>query len=127
MSEKDQSVTSLSKAGGFHGGCPGVNGYPSDESNHCDVLITSDLWGVRSHGVAHLRCTMTYEGWPAAAGHDFKVVKDTPTTAVVDGGNGMGMVVGYRRMKLAMKRHASMPGRGAVRQFQSLWLAGYYP
>jgi L-2-hydroxycarboxylate dehydrogenase (NAD+) len=56
------------------------------------------------------------------------VVKDTPTTAVMDGGNGMGMVVGYHAMKLAIQK-AKQYGLGAVavRNSSHYGVAGYYP
>jgi LDH2 family malate/lactate/ureidoglycolate dehydrogenase len=55
------------------------------------------------------------------------VVKDTPTTAVVDGGNGMGMVVGYHAMKIAIQK-ARQYGMGAVavRNSSHYGVAGYY-
>src|SRR5512139_633922 len=94
-----------------------------------DVIITSDLWGVRSHGVAHLK--MYYERMKSGLQlpvTNFTVVKDTPTTAVVDGGNGMGMVAGYKAMKLAMEK-ARQYGLGAVavRNSSHYGVAGYYP
>src|SRR5512136_1128752 len=94
-----------------------------------DVLITSDLWGVRSHGVAHLK--MYYERMKAGLqlpATRMTVVKDTPTTAVMDGGNGMGMVVGYHAMKLAIEK-ARQYGLGAVavRNSSHYGVAGYYP
>jgi len=73
-----------------------------------DVLLTSDLWGVRSHGVAHLK--MYYERMKAGLqlpATQLTVVRDTPTTAVMDGGNGMGRVVGHHAMKLAIKKPGS--------------------
>jgi len=93
-----------------------------------DVLITADLWGVHSHGIAHLK--MYHErikkGLQLPATH-WKVVKDTPTTAVVDGGNGMGMVVGVHAMKLAIqKAHQTGLGAVAVRNSSHYGVAGYY-
>jgi L-2-hydroxycarboxylate dehydrogenase (NAD+) len=94
-----------------------------------DVLITSDLWGVRSHGVAHLK--MYHERIKVGLQlpvTNLTVVKDTPTTAVMDGGNGMGMVVGYHAMKLAIQK-AKQYGLGAVavRNSSHYGVAGYYP
>ncbi len=94
-----------------------------------DVLITSDLWGVRSHGVAHLK--MYHERMKAGMQlpvTQLTVVKDTPTTAVMDGGNGMGMVVGYHAMHLAIQK-ARQYGLGAVavRNSSHYGVAGYYP
>jgi LDH2 family malate/lactate/ureidoglycolate dehydrogenase len=94
-----------------------------------DVLITSDLWGVRSHGIAHLK--MYHERIKSGLQlpiTNWQIVKDTPTTAVMDGGNGMGMVVGYNAMKLAIQK-AKQYGLGAVavRNSSHYGVAGYYP
>ena len=90
-------------------------GVPSEDAGIiADVLITSDLWGVRSHGIAHLK--MYHERMKAGLQlptSKWSIVKETPTTAVIDGGNGMGMVVGYHAMKLAIQK-ANRQGLGAV-------------
>jgi LDH2 family malate/lactate/ureidoglycolate dehydrogenase len=94
-----------------------------------DVIITSDLWGVRSHGIAHLK--MYHErikkGLQLPTTR-ITLVKDTPTTAVLDGGNGMGMVVGHHAMKMAIEK-ARRYGLGAVavRNSSHYGVAGYYP
>jgi LDH2 family malate/lactate/ureidoglycolate dehydrogenase len=93
-----------------------------------EVLITSDLWGVRSHGIAHLK--MYHERIKVGLQlpvTNWQVIKDTPTTAVLDGGNGMGMVVGYHAMKLAIEK-ARQYGLGAVaaRNSSHYGVAGYY-
>jgi L-2-hydroxycarboxylate dehydrogenase (NAD+) len=97
-----------------------------DASIIADVLVTSDLWGVRS---AHLK--MYYERMKAGLQlpvTKWKVVKDTPTTAVVDGGNGMGMVVGYHAMHLAIEKARKFGlGAVAVRNSSHYGIAGYYP
>lgn len=93
-----------------------------------DVLLASDLVGVRSHGVAHLK--MYYERMKQGLQQpvtDWKIVHETPTTAVVDGGNGMGMVVGYHSMKLAIEKARKMGlGAVAVRNSSHYGIAGYY-
>jgi L-2-hydroxycarboxylate dehydrogenase (NAD+) len=105
-------------------------GVPVDDAKIiADVLITSDLWGVRSHGVAHLK--MYHERMKVGLQlpvTKLTVVKDTPTTAVMDGGNGMGMVVAYHAMKLAIQK-AKQYGLGAVavRNSSHYGVAGYYP
>ena len=105
-------------------------GIPLDEAKIiADVLITSDLWGVRSHGVAHLK--MYYERMKNGLQlptTNITVVKDTPTTAVIDGGNGMGMVVGYHAMKMAIQKARQFGlGAVAVRNSSHYGVAGYYP
>lgn len=94
-----------------------------------DVLITSDLWGVRSHGIAHLK--MYHERIKMGLQRPttrWSLVKDCDATAVIDGGNGMGMVVGYQAMKLAIQK-ARKYGLGAVavRNSSHYGVAGYYP
>jgi LDH2 family malate/lactate/ureidoglycolate dehydrogenase len=105
-------------------------GIPTEDARIiADVLITSDLWGVRSHGVAHLK--MYHERIKTGLQlpiTNWQVVKDTPTTAVIDGGNGMGMVVGTHAMQLAIQK-AKQFGLGAVavRNSSHYGVAGYYP
>ncbi len=105
-------------------------GVPQEDAGIiADVLITSDLWGVRSHGVAHLK--MYHERIQAGLQlpvTNWTVVKDNRATAVVDGGNGMGMVVGYHAMRLAIEK-ARQYGIGAVavRNSSHYGIAGYYP
>jgi len=94
-----------------------------------DVLITSDLWSIRSHGIAHLK--MYHErikmGLQLPTTR-WSLVKDSDATAVMDGGNGMGMVVGYHAMELAIQK-ARKYGLGAVavRNSSHYGVAGYYP
>lgn len=93
-----------------------------------DVLIASDLIGVRSHGIAHLKwyCDRIKAGLQCAVTR-WTVCNETATTAVIDGGNGMGMVVGHHAMKLALGK-ARQYGLGAVavRNSSHYGIAGYY-
>jgi LDH2 family malate/lactate/ureidoglycolate dehydrogenase len=105
-------------------------GIPLEDSRIiADVLITSDQWGVRSHGVAHLKMyhERIKQGLQLPVTRT-RLVKDTPTTAVMDGGNGMGMVVGHQAMQLAITK-ARQYGLGAVavRNSSHYGVAGYYP
>ena len=70
-----------------------------------DVLLASDLYGVRSHGIAHLKWyhSRIKAGLQQAVTH-WTIVNESLTTAVIDGGNGMGMVVAYHAMKLAIQK-----------------------
>ncbi|MFX1257425.1 MAG: Ldh family oxidoreductase [Promethearchaeota archaeon] len=93
-----------------------------------DVLITSDLRGVDSHGIQ--RCKMYYDRIKEGIYNpktDIKIVNEGPTTAVIDGGCGMGPVIGYKSMKLAIKK-AKKYGIGAVavRNSTHFGIAGYY-
>lgn len=104
-------------------------GVPACDVNVCaEVLLTSDIWGVQSHGIAHL--PMYYERMRKAVQQPVTrcdVVKETATTAVVDGGNGMGMVAGHYAMRLAMaKAREHGMGAVAVRNSSHFGVAGYY-
>jgi len=102
---------------------------PEDARIIADVIITSDLWGIRSHGIAHLK--MYHErikkGLQLPTTR-WEVVKDLQATAVIDGGNGMGMVVGHHAMKIAIEKARQFGlGAVAVRNSSHYGVAGYYP
>ena len=105
-------------------------GVPEDEARICaDVLIASDLRGIASHGVGRLK----YYYDRIQAGVQFtttemEIVKETETTALVDGHHGMGHVIAYRSMRIAMDK-AKRYGLGAVtvRNSTHFGIAGYYP
>jgi len=93
-----------------------------------DVLLSADLCGVRSHGLAHLK--MYYERMKTGLQLPvtrWAIIHETPTTAVIDGGNGMGMVAAYHAMKIAIEK-ARQNGLGAVavRNSSHYGIAGYY-
>src|SRR4028119_1996389 len=70
-----------------------------------DVLLAADLRGVDSHGVARL--TGYLRLWEAGRINptpDVKVVHETPSTAVVDGDGGLGLVVAPQAMKVAIEK-----------------------
>jgi L-2-hydroxycarboxylate dehydrogenase (NAD+) len=104
-------------------------GVPEDEARICtDVLITADLRGIDSHGMGRLK--YYYDRIQAGvqfAKTEMRVIKETETTALVDGNHGMGHVIAYRCMRLAMDK-ASRYGLGAVtvRNGTHFGIAGYY-
>jgi L-2-hydroxycarboxylate dehydrogenase (NAD+) len=93
-----------------------------------DVLLAADLYGVQSHGIAHLK--MYYNRLKAGLQQPvtrWTIVRETPTTAVMDGGNGMGMVAGYHAMRIAIeKARSSGLGAVAVRNSSHYGISGYY-
>ncbi len=105
-------------------------GVPPDEARICtNVLIASDLRGIESHGVGRLK--YYYDRIKAGVQRTqthFEIVKETETTALVDGHHGMGQVIAYRAMRLAMDK-ARRYGLGAVavRNSTHFGIAGYYP
>jgi LDH2 family malate/lactate/ureidoglycolate dehydrogenase len=104
-------------------------GVPSDEAAlAADVLIAADLRGIESHGVARLDAYVGMLG----AGHinptpQVKVVRESPSTATVDGDNGLGLVVGPKANRIAIEK-ASEVGTGwvSVRNTNHYGIAGWY-
>lgn len=104
-------------------------GIPDEDARTAaDVLIVSDLRGIDSHGVARLvtYCDML----------DLKrinprpqpsIVRETPSTATVDGDNGLGLVVGPWANRVAMSK-AESAGSGwvSVRNTNHYGIAGWY-
>ncbi len=93
-----------------------------------EILLLSDVWGIRSHGIAHLKLyNDRIKHGHQRATTNYQVVRDMPSTAVVDGGNGMGQVVGFNAMKLTIeKARQSGIGAVAVRNSSHYGIAGYY-
>ena len=103
-------------------------GTPQEEARICaDVLIESDLRGIESHGVGRLK--YYYDRIQAGVHRtrtEIEVVKETETTALLDGHHGMGHVISYRAMRLAIEK-ARQYGLGAVtvRNSTHFGIAGY--
>jgi LDH2 family malate/lactate/ureidoglycolate dehydrogenase len=105
-------------------------GVPDDDAETCaDVLIAADRQGIDSHGVSRLK-PIYYDRIIAKQQHpvtNFDVIRDGPTTAVVDGHNGMGMVVGKKAMEMAITKAKKLGmGMVAARNSTHFGIAGYY-
>ncbi|MGB9866795.1 MAG: Ldh family oxidoreductase [Bacillota bacterium] len=74
-------------------------------STVADVLVSADLRGVDSHGVARLPiyCRRIKAG-AINTKPSIRVVNETPATAVVDGDNGFGHVAGKFAMDLCIRK-----------------------
>lgn len=105
-------------------------GVPRKDAAVCsDVLSTADRLGIDSHGVNRLK-PIYYDRIRAGLQNtvtQIEIVRDTPTTAVVDGHNGMGHVVAKRCMQMALNK-ARKNGLGMVvaRHSTHFGIAGYY-
>ena len=82
-------------------------GIPEDDAKICaDVLLESDKRGIESHGVNRFK-PIYIDRIKAGIQNpvtEFEIVKETPATAVVDGHDGMGQVVGYKAMSMAIEK-----------------------
>ena len=93
-----------------------------------DVLVTADLRGVSSHGVAHLkRYVDGLRSGIILARPQERVVVENPVTATIDAGAGLGQPVSFRAMQKAIQK-AQKFGAGfvAVRNSNHYGIAGYY-
>ncbi len=78
------------------------------------VLLSADLRGVDSHGIARL--TGYIRLWEAGrinANPSIAIVHETPSTATVNGDKGLGLVVAPAAMQIAIKK-AKLAGTGWV-------------
>jgi L-2-hydroxycarboxylate dehydrogenase (NAD+) len=106
-------------------------GVPDADARICaDVLISADKRGIDSHGVGRLKLIYydrIVKGGIQKPVTEFEVVRDCKATAVVDGHDGMGMVIGKRSMKMAIDK-AREHGLGMVvaRNSTHYGFAAYY-
>lgn len=104
-------------------------GVPEEDARvTADVLVTADLRGIDSHGVARLRRYVTgLRDGTIIARPSEQIVRETPTTALIDAGGGLGQPVSRRAMALAIRK-AQQYGSGfvAVRNSNHYGIAGYY-
>src|SRR5436309_4839275 len=101
---------------------------PQDAKITTDVLVLADLRGIESHGVARLPRYYAdlKNGWTTPTNQS-KIVKETKATAMIDGGQSLGQVVGHKGMQLAMKKaKETAVGIVSVRNSHHYGIAGYY-
>ncbi len=90
-------------------GCP-----EKDAATAARVLLSADLRGVDSHGVARLSgYVRLWEANRINAVPKIHIVHETPSTAVVDGDGGLGLVVAPFAMQVAIDK-AKTAGTGWV-------------
>ena len=100
----------------------------TDAQLAADVLVSADLRGVDSHGVARLAgYVRLYDHGRLNPTPTIRIVHETPSTAVVDGDRGLGLVVGPWAMRVAIEK-ARVAGTGwvAVRNSNHFGIAGYH-
>lgn len=104
-------------------------GVPEEDSRiAADVLIEADLRGFQSHGVARLfPCFNRIKKDLIEVKPRIEIVWLTSTTGHCDGGNGLGMVVGYRAMKACLSRAREFGSAFlSVSRSNHFGIAGYY-
>jgi LDH2 family malate/lactate/ureidoglycolate dehydrogenase len=92
------------------------------------VLLSADLRGIDSHGIARLvGYVRLWEVGRINPTPNIRVVYETPSTAVVDGDRGLGLVVAPRAMQIAIDK-AKLVGSGwvSVKNSNHFGIAGYH-
>ncbi len=99
-----------------------------DASRAADVLVTADLRGVDSHGVARLHSYFEMLTLGRINPRpNLRIVRETASTATVDGDNGLGLVVGPKANEIAMgKAETAGSGWVSVCHTNHYGIAGYY-
>jgi L-2-hydroxycarboxylate dehydrogenase (NAD+) len=104
-------------------------GVPShDAAITAEVLVTANLRGTDSHGVARLRRYVDgLRQGVMDARPEVSTLHETPLSALLDGDGGLGQPIGVRAMRLAIAK-AQSQGAGfvAVRNSNHYGIAGYY-
>ena len=79
-----------------------------------DVLLTSDLFGIQSHGMQRMvRYHKGITNGLIKIDAKPEIVKETPISAVIDGHDGMGQLLGHKAMEMAIEK-AKKSGVGIV-------------
>jgi LDH2 family malate/lactate/ureidoglycolate dehydrogenase len=92
------------------------------------VLLSADLRGIDSHGIARLiGYVRLWEAGRVNPTPQVRVVHETPSTAVVDGDKGLGLVVAPKAMQIAIDK-AKQVGTGwvSVKNSNHFGIAGYH-
>jgi len=108
-----------------------ASGVPPEEAAvSAEVLVAADKRGVDSHGVGRFKPIYLDRIWNGTqkAKTDFEIVRETPTTAVIDGHNGMGHYIAKRAMAMAVEKAEKFGmGMTVVRNSTHYGAAFFYP
>ena len=104
-------------------GCP-----QKDADIAATALLSADLRGIDSHGVARLiGYVRLQEAGRANPRPDIRILHETPSTAVVDGDSGLGLVVAPFAMQIAIEKAAACgTGWVSVQNSNHFGIAGYH-
>src|SRR4029453_12102581 len=96
---------------------------PEDAAEGADVLTTTDLRGVETHGVSNMlrQYVRDYKAGKLDPRPGWKMVREGPGTAVIDAERRLGMIVGAKAMRRAVEK-AKKVGVGIV----TVYNAGHF-
>jgi LDH2 family malate/lactate/ureidoglycolate dehydrogenase len=96
-----------------------------------NVLVAADLRGVDTHGVIRVSPTTWYVKWLRDGEMNpkpiIRIVSESASSALMDGDDGMGMVIGHRAMELTIRKaRESGVAVVAVRNSRHFGMSAYY-
>src|SRR5262249_6400648 len=93
---------------------------PADAAEAADVLTMTDLRGVETHGVSNMlrAYVRDYKAGKLDPRPGWRVVRESPGTAVIDAEQRLGIIVGPKAMRLAVAK-AKAVGVGVVTVYNS--------
>jgi LDH2 family malate/lactate/ureidoglycolate dehydrogenase len=93
---------------------------PDDAAEGADVLTMTDLRGVETHGVSNMlrAYVRDYKAGKLDPRPGWRVVRESPGTAVIDAERRLGIIIGPKAMRLAIEK-ARTVGVGVVTVFNS--------
>jgi L-2-hydroxycarboxylate dehydrogenase (NAD+) len=104
-------------------------GCPEKDAHRAAVaLLSADLRGIDSHGIARLiGYVRLQEAGRANPRPDIRIIHETPSTAVVDGDSGLGLVVAPFAMQVAIEKARNVgTGWVSVQNSNHFGIAGYH-
>jgi L-2-hydroxycarboxylate dehydrogenase (NAD+) len=101
----------------------------ADAEISSEVLIESDIRGIKSHGIGRFKMYVDRMRMGIISPISKEtIIKETENTALIDGDNSLGHVVAYHAMHLAIdKAKGHNIGMVAVRNSSHFGIAGFYP
>lgn len=88
---------------------------PEDATDGADMLVTADLRGIETHGVSNKMrdYVQQYSSGELNPRPSWRIERESPGTAVIDGDRGLGVILGPKAMRIAIEK-ARKVGIGIV-------------
>ena len=102
---------------------------PEDAKLGADVLVLADLRGVDTHGVSNmLKSYITgYQSGQINPRPDWKVVRESPSTATIDSDRGLGTIITPKAMDIAIEKAKNVGlGMVTIGNARHLGMASYH-
>ena len=102
---------------------------PADALLGADVLVLADLRGVDSHGVSNmLKSYITgYQNGQINPRPNWKIIRETPSTANIDSDRGLGIIITPKAMDIAIQKAKNVGvGMVTIGNARHLGMASYH-